>query len=99
MIELLNIISAILAILATFYLFMMSRYTAGELKKAYFFSAFGVLIALAVHAFAEFLEVFGFLAIDTLKVIMPVFVLIGSILLIIGTYYQYKLLRDLKRNS
>jgi Na+/serine symporter len=98
MIELLNIISAILAMVATVYLFRLSKYTAGELKKAYLFSALGIFLALTVHSLAEFFEIFGIIGIETLRLIMPILVLLGSSLLIIGTYYQFKLARDLKRN-
>lgn len=87
-----NILSAILATIATVYLFITANKCSKELKTGFMLSAVGILIALAIHSFAEFLEAFGYISIETLSTIMPILVLIGSVILIIGIYKLYNVI-------
>ncbi len=96
-IELINILSAILAIGATIYLFITANKCEKELKNGFMLIAGGVLIALAAHSFVEALEAYGYLTIETLHTIMPILVLIGLPLLILGTYTIYKVVSEVSK--
>ncbi len=96
-IELINILSAVLAIGVAVYLFITANKCEKELKKGFILSSFGVFIALAIHSFAEALEAYGYLTVETLHTIMPIFVLIGAVLLIIGTYTLHKVVSGVSK--
>ena len=92
MIEILNIVSiasAILAIVAAIYLFMIANKCEGKLQKGILLIAISTLTGLGIHSFFEFLEVYEFLTIEMLRIIMPILVLIGSISIIYGAKVLY----------
>ena len=97
MMEFVNLISAILAIGATVYLFIVAGKCDKGLKTSLIFLGVGVLVATAIHSLAEFMETAGYLAQDVLFRVMPIFVLVGSIFLIIGTYQLYKVIKDISK--
>ena len=88
-----------MAIVATVYLFLIVKETAGGLRKGFLLLAVGVLISLGIHSFAEFLEAYGFLDIEVLLSIMPVFVFVGTCFLISGVYFLYTTLRETWRGK
>ena len=91
MMEILNVIAAILSVVTSIYLLVLASKAAGELKTSLFLIAFGTIIALAVHSLFELLETYQLVNIKLLTTIMPIFVTIGSLLLLIGTYFLYKI--------
>jgi len=91
-VEVINILSAILAIGATIYLFVTANKTEKGLKGGLRLIGVGTLIALALHSISEALEIYGYITAEILQTIMPILVLIGSVLLIIGTYKIYQVI-------
>ena len=87
--EYINILSAILTLVAAIYFVVVANRCNEKLRKSFLFLAVGIFIALAVHSSIEALEAFGLINPLLLLQIMPILVLTGSILLIIGTYYLY----------
>ena len=96
-IELINILSTILAGIAAVYLFVTSNKCDKNLRKGLMFVAFGALIAVAIHSFVEALEAYGYLTTEALHTIMPILVLIGSILLVAGTYILYNVVTSVSQ--
>ncbi|MBT5740062.1 hypothetical protein HOI26_03080 [Candidatus Woesearchaeota archaeon] len=93
MIEILNLLSAISAIASTVYLFIVANKCAKGLHTSAVLLATGVLVSVALHSLAEFLEAYGFLSENILFNVMPILVLIGSIILLIGTYYFFRVIK------
>lgn len=91
MIELLNVIAAILALTASGYLFVLAFKAVGELRTGLLLMAFGVVVAMGIHSIAELLEVYQLIRIEVLTKIMPVLVTLGSLLLLVGVYFLYKI--------
>ena len=86
MIEYLYLISAIVSLIAIVYLLLTLNKFQGGLKTSTYLLAFGILIAVTIHSFFEGLQAFGIIKIETLHIIMPVLILIGSLFLLYGTY-------------
>ncbi len=87
--EIINTLSAIIALISVIYLFITASKCSGKLKISIMLLAVGVLIALGLHSLSEALESFGVINTDTLLTIMPYLVLFGSLILIWGTYKLY----------
>ena len=89
----LNLLAFVVAVIATGYLFFVVSKTAKELKKGFLFLALGVLISLSIHSFAEFLESIGLMNVKILGNVMPSLVLVGSVLLLIGSIQIYRVIK------
>ena len=96
MIEIINLVSAVIAVIAIAYLFVTASKCSKGLKTSLILLGSGVFIALAVHSFIEALEAFGYLELESLLKIMPVLVFVGSILLIIGTYKLHQVISNVQ---
>jgi EamA domain-containing membrane protein RarD len=91
MVEVINIFSLIMSIIAVVYLlYITTTQTAKGLRTGFLLLAFGILVAVVFHSLAEALERLGFLSNDLLSQIMPILVLLGSFLILAGAYTLYK---------
>ena len=93
MIELLNVIAAILAIMTSGYLFVLASKAAGELKTSLLLIACGIVIGMGIHSIAELLEAYNLIEIELLTTIMPIFVSLGALLLFIGAFILYRVVK------
>ena len=87
--QLFNLLAIIVSILTFFYLVRLS-FRSLLLRKGFLLISFGYFIGLVLHAGAEALETIGILHIELLLHIMPVFVTIGSFIIILGIYIILK---------
>jgi len=79
----LNITAFLIAGFATAFAFYLSR-ESRLLRKGLILISSGLFVAIGIHALAELLESSGYLDSDILIIIMPIFVSIGSILIVVG---------------
>src|SRR3989338_6994831 len=89
----LNFSAFVVTAIAAGYLFFVVSRTAKELKKGFLFLALGVFISLSIHSFAEFLESVGLMNVKILVNVMPPLVLVGSVLLLIGSIQIYRVIK------
>ncbi len=92
-----NSIAFVVSAIAPVYLYLISLKFRDGLKNGFIFLAIGVFLALVIHSFLELLEMAGYLHTETLLVLMPVFVSIGSIMIIYGAYLIYSSITHIKK--
>ncbi len=88
--EIINTLSTIIALISVIYLFITASKCSKGLRFSMILIGLGVFIALGLHSLSEALETFGYLETRILLQIMPILVLIGSLILIWGTYKLYQ---------
>ncbi len=95
MVEIVNIFSLIMSIIAVVYLiYIITTQTAKGLRTGFLLLALGILVGVVIHSLAESLERLGFLSNELLIQIMPVFVLLGSVLILAGSYILYNTFKE-----
>lgn len=90
MMYVINLLAALVAIVASIYLFYISCKTAKGLKTGFIWMGLGVSIGLSIHSSAEFLESARIIDVELLVKIMPPFVLIGSLMILTGSMILYR---------
>jgi hypothetical protein len=87
-----------MSIVAVVYLFyIITTQTAKGLRTGFLLLAVGILVGVIIHSLAELLERLGFLSSDLLIQIMPILILIGSLLILAGTYTLYKTFKQVSK--
>ncbi len=90
MMEIINILSAVLAISAVVYLFVLVNKCSGGLKKGFVLFAFGILVTIGVHSILSLVE----MDMNLVMTMMSIQILIGSVLFIAGTYILYNTIKS-----
>ncbi len=89
MMEIIDVLSAVLAISATVCLFVLANKCAGGLKKGFILFAFGVFVTIGIHSILNLSK----MSMDSIMSMMSIQIFIGSVLFIAGTYILYNTIK------
>ena len=90
MIETLNIASTLVSIVAVAIFFSLGNKTEGNKQIGFYLISFGILTSLAIHSGFEALETFDYINIETLVLIMPILIMIGTSTMLLGAYLIFR---------
>ncbi len=88
--NIINLLAAIASAVAGVYLFYISIHTSKGLKTGFQWMAIGISIGLVIHSLSEFLESIQIINVELLLKVMPPLVLIGSLMILVGSVILYK---------
>ncbi len=84
----LNFLSVIASIILVLSYYKVAKKSI-TLSKGFVKIALGLFIAIFLHSLSELLELLGFIDVESLMIIMPILVIIGGLLIIIGAFEIY----------